>query len=91
MHVRFSCGTQGTVSPSVTERPVCGCAESHPIVRVSAPPPSIRGVCSGPMVTTVALAPIAVNLCQAGHGPLPVPVDPSQEPAPKPRSLRKVN
>ena len=69
MMIRFACGHVARVSHSVTEPPVCGCGETR-ITRVVAPTPSIRGVCSGPLVTPQALDPIAVNLCAPNASPL---------------------
>lgn len=91
MQVTFGCGDVATVSPSVQDAPVCACGRPGcaRIVRVKAPAPSIRGVCSGPIVTTQPLDPIAVNLCLNGAKPLPVPVDPSIEPQQK--AIRKLS
>ena len=69
MIVGFACGHTAAVSHSVTEPPICGCGETR-IARVTAPAPSIRGVCSGPLVQTQNLEPIAVNLCAEGSQPL---------------------
>lgn len=69
MQIVFACGHTATVSHTVSEPPMCGCGNTQ-IIRVSAPAPSIRGVCSGPLVQTQNLEPIAVNLCAEGAAPL---------------------
>lgn len=78
MQLTFECGHVLTVGHSVQQQPVCVCGETR-ITRVKAPPPSIRGVCSGPLVTPQQLEPAIVNLCAENAGPLPVPVDPRKK------------
>lgn len=78
MRIDFSCGHVVTVNPSIAEKPICACGETR-IQRVTAPPPSIRGVCAGPLVTPQKLGPLVVNLCANGAQPLPVPIDPRVE------------
>lgn len=79
MRVTFACGHMASVSHSVTEPPMCGCGETR-IARVQAPAPSIRGVCSGPLVQTQNLEAIEVNLCADGAKPLKLkPLEPETE------------
>ena len=61
MTVLFRCGHSWPFSARTDDRPQCPCGETV-IVRSNAPAPRIRGVASGPHVTTVALEPITVSL-----------------------------
>lgn len=90
MVIRFACGHLAKVSPTIQDAPVCPECGERRIARVSAPPPSIRGVCSGPIVTSVKLDPITVNLCLNGAKPLPVPLDPSIE-RPEKKPIRNLS
>jgi hypothetical protein len=61
MKVTFRCGHTWPVSETQDDRPQCPCGETK-ITRCASPAPRIRGVASGPHVTTVALEPITVSL-----------------------------
>jgi len=70
MRVTFGCGHAADVANTVSQAPTCPTCGVKTIARVSAPPPTFRGVCSGPHAVTVALAPATVNLCAEGASPL---------------------
>lgn len=49
MTITFACGHKATVSREISDRPRCPqCAETR-ISHVDAPPPTFRGVATGPL------------------------------------------
>jgi hypothetical protein len=63
IRVRFRCGHVAQIDPDKMPSPVCGhCGERAVAGVVGVPPPSIRGVASGPLVETQKLDAIPVSL-----------------------------
>lgn len=59
--IRVQCRCGRWLETDGAARPECPCGSSS-IRRVQAPPPRIRGCASGPLVETVELPPLRVNL-----------------------------
>lgn len=60
--VRFACGHQASVLPTVEEPPVCAECGERRVSRTTAPPPRFHGTVTGPSATTEALDAIPVTL-----------------------------
>jgi hypothetical protein len=61
---RFACGHPLAWDPAATTVPVCAVCGERRIAQVTAPPPTFRGVATGPHAVHEDLGPIRVDLTQ---------------------------